>query len=131
MAASIAAGAADAFTHASEAGPRIGGLGTSISAVLIAEACNTGFEPLVRPDFPALRRSRLSWIKHNYLRAETLIAANAKLVAAQNGIALAQAWGGGEVASAEGCALLCRSAPCTPARTRATSARGVVSRTTT
>ena len=95
-------GFVDAFTHASEAGSRIGGLGTSISAVLIAEACNTGFEPLVRPDIPALRRSRLSWIKHNYLRAETLVAANAKLVAAQNGIALAQAWGGGEVASADG-----------------------------
>ena len=95
-------GFVDAFTHASEAGSRIGGLGTSISAVPIAEACNTGFEPLVRPDIPALRRSRLSWIKHNYLRAETLVAANAKLVAAQNGIALAQAWGGGEVASADG-----------------------------
>ena len=95
-------GFVDAFTHASEAGSRIGGLGTSISAVLIAEACNTRFEPLVCPDIPALRRSRLSWIKHNYVRAETLVAANAKLVAAQNGIALAQAWGRGEVASADG-----------------------------
>jgi TnpA family transposase len=51
---------------------------------------------------PALRRSRLSWVKHNYVRAETLTAANARLVAAQNGITLAQAWGGGEVASADG-----------------------------
>jgi TnpA family transposase len=92
----------DAFTHASEAGSRLGGLGTSISAVLVAEACNTGFEPLVCPDVPALRRSRLSWVKHNYVRAETLTAANARLVAAQNGITLAQAWGGGEVASADG-----------------------------
>jgi TnpA family transposase len=31
-----------------------------------------------------------------------LVAANAKLVATQNDLALAQAWGGGEVASADG-----------------------------
>jgi TnpA family transposase len=95
-------GFAGAFTHASEAGARIGDLTTSIGAVLVAEACNTGFEPLIRPDVPALRRSRLSWVKQNYLRAETIAAANARLVAAQNGIALARAWGGGDVASADG-----------------------------
>lgn len=27
--------------------------------MLLAEACNTGFEPLIRRDTPALRRSRL------------------------------------------------------------------------
>lgn len=95
-------GFVEAFTHASEAGSRIEGLATSIGAVLVAEACNTGFEPLLRPDTPALRRSRLSWVKHNYMRAETLSAANAKLVAAQNEIAWARAWGGGAVASADG-----------------------------
>jgi Tn3 transposase DDE domain-containing protein len=67
-----------------------------------AEACNTGFEPLVRPDVPALRRSRLSWVRQNYLRAETLTLANVRLVAAQNGIDLARRWGGGDVASADG-----------------------------
>jgi TnpA family transposase len=41
-------------------------------------------------------------VKQNFLRAETLTAANAALVAAQNGIKLAQSWGGGEVASADG-----------------------------
>src|SRR4051794_38829083 len=51
---------------------------------------------------PALRRSRLSWVKQNFVRAETLTAANAALVAAQNEIALARGWGGGEVASADG-----------------------------
>ena len=75
---------------------------TSLCAVLVAEATNTGFEPLVRLDMPALRRSRLSWVKQNFVRAETLTAANAALVAAQNAIALAQGWGGGEVASADG-----------------------------
>jgi TnpA family transposase len=38
----------------------------------------------------------------HYIRDETLIAANANLVSAQNQIPLAHAWGGGEVASADG-----------------------------
>jgi TnpA family transposase len=95
-------GFAAAFTHASEAEARARDLATTLCAVLLAEACNTGLEPLVRPDVPALRRSRLSWVRQNYLRAETLIQANARLVAAQNGIDLARHWGGGDVASADG-----------------------------
>jgi TnpA family transposase len=70
--------------------------------VLVAEATNTGFEPLVCLDAPALRRSRLSWVKQNFLRAETLTIANAALVSAQNAVPLARGWGGGEVASADG-----------------------------
>ncbi len=45
---------------------------------------------------------RLSWVKQNFLRAETLTAANAALVSAQNAIPLARSWGGGDVASADG-----------------------------
>ena len=95
-------GFAGAFTHASEAEARARDLATTLCAVLLAEACNTGLEPLVRPDLPALRRSRLSWVRQNYLRAETLTQANTRLVAAQNGIDLARRWGGGDVASADG-----------------------------
>lgn len=95
-------GFADLFTHASEGGARAEDIATSVCAVLVADATNTGFEPLVRLDVPALRRSRLSWVKQNFLRAETLTAANAALVAAQNAIPLARRWGGGEVASADG-----------------------------
>ena len=47
------------FTHAGERGARAGDLPTNICAVLLAEACNTGLEPLIRLDTPALRRSRL------------------------------------------------------------------------
>jgi hypothetical protein len=65
------------FTHASEAEARVEDLATSVCAVLVAEACNTGLEPLVRPDHPALRRSRLGWVRQNYLRAETLTRVNA------------------------------------------------------
>ena len=95
-------GFADRFTHAREGDARAVDIATSICAVLVAEATNTGFEPLVRLDAPALRRSRLSWVKQNFVRAETLTAANAALVAAQNRIVLAREWGGGEVASADG-----------------------------
>jgi Tn3 transposase DDE domain len=95
-------GFAGAFTHASEAEARAGELRTSVCGVLVAEACNTGFEPLLRKDVPALRRSRLSWVRQNYIREETLTHANACLVAAQNGIDLARRWGGGDVASADG-----------------------------
>jgi len=41
-------------------------------------------------------------VKQNYIRQETLIRANARLVDTQAEISLAQTWGGGEVASADG-----------------------------
>jgi TnpA family transposase len=70
--------------------------------VLLAEACNIGLEPLIRADVAALTRGRLSWVQQNYIRAETLAKANARLVDYQAQIPLARAWGGGEVASADG-----------------------------
>jgi TnpA family transposase len=93
---------ADVFTHISERTARATDLDLSLCAVLLAEACNTGLEPLVRSDTLALRRDRLSWVNQNYVRDETLVAANALLVTAQDNIPLAHAWGGGEVASADG-----------------------------
>lgn len=95
-------GFADEFTHVSESHARADGLSVSLCAVLMAEACNIGLEPLAKPHIPALTRHRLSWVKQNYLRAETLIRANARLVDHQATLALAKAWGGGEVASADG-----------------------------
>ena len=53
------------FAHVSERESRVGDLSTSLCAVLIAEACNIGLEPLIRNDVPALRRSRLSWVNQN------------------------------------------------------------------
>jgi hypothetical protein len=91
-----------AFTHLTERSARAQDLSTSLCAVLLAEACNTGPEPLIRHDVEALRRDRLAWVNQNYLRDDTLIAANALLVSAQNRIPLAHAWGGGDVASADG-----------------------------
>jgi TnpA family transposase len=91
-----------AFTHLTERAARAQDLSTSLCAVLLAEACNTGPEPLIRHDVQALRRERLSWVNQNYIRDDTLIAANAILVSAQNRVPLAHAWGGGDVASADG-----------------------------
>ena len=95
-------GFTESFTHISEHSARAAELTTSLCAVLLSEACNTGMEPLARSDIPALRYDRLTWVNQNYLRDETLVSANVKLVSAQNSLALAQAWGGGEVASADG-----------------------------
>jgi TnpA family transposase len=90
------------FTHVSEGAARVADLPTSVCAVLLAEACNIGLEPLTRPEVPALTRGRLAWVQQNYIRAETLIRANALLVDAQSKVPLVGAWGGGEVASADG-----------------------------
>ena len=95
-------GCMESFTHLTERTARVTDLTTSLCAVLLAEACNTGPEPLIRYDVQALRRERLAWVDQNYLRDDTLVSANAVLVAAQNRVALAHAWGGGEVASADG-----------------------------
>jgi TnpA family transposase len=95
-------GFAHEFTHISEGTARVADLPISLCAVLLAEACNIGLEPVVRADIPALTRSRLSWVQQNDLRAETLVRANACLVDTQTTIPLAQEWGGGEVASADG-----------------------------
>jgi TnpA family transposase len=95
-------GFTDAFTHVSERMARASDLDISLCAVLLSEACNTGLEPLSRSDVPALKRDRLSWVDQNYIRDETLTAANAMLVTAQSRVPLVNLWGGGEVASADG-----------------------------
>ena len=95
-------GFAEAFTHLTDRSARTKDFAVSLCAALLSEACNTGPEPFIRHDTPALRRDRIAWVKQNYLRDETMTAGNATLVAAQNRMALAHAWGGGEVASADG-----------------------------
>ena len=95
-----------AFTHVGQDqggyGGRADDLALSLCAVLLSEACNTGLEPLIRSDVPALRRDRLAWVGQNFVRDQTLQDANARLVAEQNALPLAHLWGGGEVASADG-----------------------------
>ncbi len=90
------------FTHLSEGTSRMAGLATSLVALLVAEACNIGLTPVTNPHYPQLTRSRLSHVDQNYLRGDTIAAANATLIAAQAHIPLAQCWGGGLLASVDG-----------------------------
>ncbi|NMP24756.1 Tn3 family transposase [Sulfobacillus harzensis] len=95
-------GFADAFTHVSQGGERIKDLALSVCAVLLAQACNIGLDPVVHAGIPALEYDRLTWVGQNYVRAETLAAANATLVDYHAQRPLARIWGQGEVASADG-----------------------------
>jgi hypothetical protein len=95
-------GCLDEFTHLSEGGVRMEDLALSVAAVLIADACNIGLRPVSKSNVAALRRDRLSHVDQNYVRPETIRAANLRLIEAQGRIALAAAWGGGLVASADG-----------------------------
>ncbi len=90
------------FTHVSDSSAYVEDLPLSLSAVLLAEACNIGLQPVIQPEIPALTRDRLSWVRHHFVRAETITRANACLVQAQRDIPLAQIWGGGYVASVDG-----------------------------
>jgi len=77
-------------------------LGKSLVALLVAESCNIGLTPVIDVNEKALTRSRLSHVDQNYLRADTLAAANGLLITAQGRIELAQMWGGGLLASVDG-----------------------------
>ena len=95
-------GCLDDFTHISEGSIRAKDMHLSLCAVLLSEATNLGLSPFVDPNTLALTRGRLTWTRHNYIRTETIVKANARLVAMQDTIPLAHAWGGGEVAVADG-----------------------------
>jgi hypothetical protein len=105
---------AAAFTAASGGRSRLEDLPVSVAACLAAHSMNVGYRPIAKKGVPALERSRLSHVFQNYVRPETLVAANAPLVARQAGLPLAQAWGGGLVAGSTGCGSSSRSPPRSP-----------------
>lgn len=116
-------GFARAFTHVADGQPATADLPLSVCAVLLAQACNLGLRTVARPDVPALTLARLAWVQQNYLRAETLTAANARLVDAQAGLPLAQAWGAAaRWPRPTACASSCPCARCTRAGTANTTA---------
>jgi hypothetical protein len=51
----------DEFTHISGAGARIEDLPVSVAAVLVAEACNIGFRPVVNPTPSVFDPSSSRW----------------------------------------------------------------------
>nr|WP_237427717.1 Tn3 family transposase [Deinococcus xianganensis] len=95
-------GFADEFQHLSERRSRVEHLPMSVCAVLLSEACNVSLDAVVQPEREALRSSRLSWVSQNYVRAETIAAANARLVNFQSTLPDLPAWGQGYVASVDG-----------------------------
>src|SRR6266851_4090441 len=62
------------------------------------------------PEMQALTRARLAWIQQSYIRADTITTANNRLVDVHARLPLTRAWGGGELASADGFASSFRSA---------------------
>jgi TnpA family transposase len=95
-------GFADAFTHISEGLARAEDLHVSICAVLLAEACNISLAEVSNPGIPALSPNRLSWVSQNYVRAETIAAANDLLLDAYRRIPLVGALGDGHIATVDG-----------------------------
>lgn len=69
---------------------------------MVSEACNIGLAPVVNPGYEALTRARLVHVDQYYLRADTVTAANARLIAAQAGIPIVRYWGDGLLASVDG-----------------------------
>lgn len=100
-------GMLDEYTHISGADTKTKDLHRSISALLVADACNVGLTPVVDEHDPALTRERLNWVAQNYVRSATHARANARLFDYHAELPLAQqAWGGGEMASADGMRLV-------------------------
>ncbi|HEY3035212.1 MAG TPA: Tn3 family transposase [Streptosporangiaceae bacterium] len=91
-----------AFTPVSGGRSRLEDLPVSVAACLAAHSMNIGYRPVAKKGVAALERARLSHVFQNYVRPETLAAANAPLVARQADLPLAQAWGGGLVAAVDG-----------------------------
>ncbi|MCB8642787.1 transposase, partial [Holdemanella sp. DFI.5.55] len=54
-------------------------LDISILAVLLAESCNIGFSPVSKNNIDSLKYDRLTYVAHQYLRIDTLTAANQKI----------------------------------------------------
>ncbi len=93
----------DEYTHmAGTGGARDPGLAETLSALLVSESCNVGLTPVTDDNHPPLTRERLNWVAHNYLRSATHAAANTRLVDHHTALPVAQAWGGGEMASSDG-----------------------------
>ncbi|WP_261574656.1 Tn3 family transposase [Frankia gtarii] len=92
----------DAFVHLGDGRTRMDRLKTSLVALLVAEACNIGYTPVIDANDEALTRARLVHVDQYYLRADTIAAANARLVAAQSRVPIVAHWGEGLLASVDG-----------------------------
>jgi TnpA family transposase len=94
-------------THISDMGARVSEIAVSLCAVLMAESCNIGLEPIINEDIPHLTRNRLSWVQQNCIRAETISKSNARIVDYHTKQPLALKMGTGDIASADGLRFTC------------------------
>jgi TnpA family transposase len=92
----------DAFVHLGDGRTRMENLKTSLVALLVAEACNIGYTPVIDGDDEALTRARLAHVDQYYLRSDTIAAANARLITAQARVPIVAHWGEGLLASVDG-----------------------------
>ncbi|MDP9843686.1 Tn3 family transposase [Streptosporangium lutulentum] len=92
----------DAFVHLGDGTTRMKDLSTSVVALLVSEACNIGLVPVVNPAHESLTRARLVHVDQYYLRADTIAATNARLIAAQAKVPIVKFWGEGLLASVDG-----------------------------
>src|SRR4051794_21267773 len=92
----------DVYTHVGGLATGMEQLPVTLAALLVADACNVGLVPVIRPGDPALSRDRLAHVDQNYVRADTHAAANTRLVDYQTRIGITDLWGGGLVASVDG-----------------------------
>jgi len=96
----------DEYTHISGAATRTVGLNESLAALLVADACNVGLTPVTNEDHPPLARDRLNWVAQNYIRSDTHAKASTRLFDYHARQPLADVWGGGDMASADGMRLV-------------------------
>ncbi|UKY51892.1 transposase [Streptomyces inhibens] len=73
----------DAFVHLGDGRTRREDSKTPLVALLVSEACNIGYTPVINADDEALSPARPVHVDQHYLRADTIAAANAKLFEAQ------------------------------------------------
>jgi TnpA family transposase len=92
----------DAFVHLGDGTTRMKDLATSLVALLVSEACNIGLTPVVNPAHEALTRARLVHVDQYCLRADTITAANVKLIEAQAQVPIVQFWGNGPLTPVDG-----------------------------
>lgn len=90
------------FTNLSKNDSRMKDLDISILATLMSEACNVGLSPVTKKAFTSLKRDRLIYVSYQYLRLDTLSAANRQIIKAHSKLKLALYWGDGSIGSADG-----------------------------
>lgn len=81
------------FQHTNDSKVRMEELDVSILAVLLAEACNIGFSPVSREGIDSLKFDRLMYVDHQYIRLDTLAAANKAIIDANKECAAPFQWG--------------------------------------